>query len=340
VSHARFLATYAENPARWQADPCVQMYGQLLAVRDAQQGAFLVAAETLRAQTNLPRDLRASASRTRASVLFQKAAKMFETLQISLDGPWPRETFEETLKATAAACEAYLEALAESADPQLCKEVEPHCPEWPAAIDAVRSAYTEVLKLRAELRFRQIRWHSQQAEHARVVSEAARRGGTNDEASKAVDALQGAGLLPTTQEQELWQLAADACDRLVEECVLIEPARSTHVVADSAVTALRSRGQALQALTLKDLAIAHAMAHDLETAVENILKALRVRVGNPSMLTQNAADQIQAAAKGVLELCGRQLHSAETQAVGKAASSRAAEVAEAIAVFDAWRKGE
>jgi len=203
------------------------MYGQLLAVRDAQQDAFLVAAETLRVQTNLPPDLRASASRTKASVLFQKAAKLFESLTISLEGPWPVSTFDETLQATTTACEAYAQALAESADPDLCRLVEPHCPEWPAAVSAVQRAHAEVLKLRAELRFRQIKWYSRQAELARVVSEAAHGRRSSDEASRAVDSLQIAGLAPTVQEQELWQLAANACDQLVAECTQIKLADSS-----------------------------------------------------------------------------------------------------------------
>merc|ERR1740123_1953083 len=198
------------------------MYGQLLAVRDAQQDAFLVAAETLRLQTNLPRDLRASASRTKASVLFQKAAKLFESLTISLEGPWPVSSFDETLQATTMACEAYAQALAESSDPDLCKQVEPHCPEWPAAVSAVQRAHVEVLKLRAELRFRQIRWYSRQAELARIVSEAAHGRRSNDEASRAVDSLQLAGLAPTVQEQDLWQCAANACEQVVGECMQIE----------------------------------------------------------------------------------------------------------------------
>merc|ERR1712151_1427656 len=102
------------------------------------------------------------------------------------------------------------------------------------------------------------------------------------------------------------------------------------VDSDSALVAIRSRGQALQALSLKDLAVANAMSHNLEAAVENILRALRVRVGDPSMLSQSAVEQIQAAAKGVLELCGRALRSAETKGAGMAASSRATELAEAI----------
>lgn len=331
------MATYAENPGRWQSEPCVQMYGQLLMVRDAQQDAFLMAADTLRTQSNLPRDLRASAGRTRASVLFQKAAKVFDKLEIHVDAPWPQATFDETLGAATSACEAYAEALAESADPKLCEEVLPHCPEWADAITAVRNAYMEVLKLRAELRFRQIRWHSRQAERARVVSEAARRGGAGDEASRAVDALQDAGLLPTTQEQELWQLATDACAKLIEECVqLTSPGSDTH----SDLAAVRSRGQAIHALTLKELAVAQAMSHDLAAAVESIVQALHTRVSDPAQLTENQEEQIRAAAKGMFELCGRELRAAETKADGVAASNRANEVTKAIASFDAWRRAE
>jgi len=337
----RHLRTYAENPAPWQSDPCVQMYGQLLAVRDAQQDAFLVAAETLRLQASLPPDLRASASRTKASVLFQKAAKLFESLTVSLEGPWPVSTFDETLQATTTACEAYAQALAESADPDLCRQVEPHCPEWPAAVLAVQRAHVEVLKLGAELRFRQIRWYSRQAELARVVSEAAHGRRSSDEASRAVDSLQLAGLAPTVQEQDLWQLAANACDQLVAECMpieLVDTSSPSEGADSSSLTVLQSRGQALQAITLKDLAISQALLHDLDAAVVSMLQALNIRVGDPAMLTKNAADQIKAAAQGMLKLCERELH--QTAARGAAASNHAKDLASAISSFEAWCRAE
>lgn len=312
-----------------------------MAVRDAQQDAFLVAAETLRLQTNLPPDLRASASRTKASVLFQKAAKLFEGLTVSLEGPWPVSAFDETLQATTAACEAYAQALAESADPELCRLVEPHCPEWPAAVSAVQRAHAEVLKLRVELRFRQIKWYGRQAELARVVSEAAHGRRSSDDASRAVDSMQVAGLAPTVQEQELWQLAADACDRLVAECAQAEPADTgprSEGAGSSSLAALRSRGQALQAITLKDLAISQALVHDLDAAVASMLLALSVRVGDPAVLSENAAEQIRAAAQGMLALCERELH--QTAARGAAASKHATEMASAMSAFDAWYRSE
>eukprot|EP00932_Pfiesteria_piscicida_P012450 SRR837773.23830.p2 GENE.SRR837773.23830~~SRR837773.23830.p2 ORF type:complete len:127 (-),score=10.81 SRR837773.23830:55-399(-) len=52
------------------------MYGQLLLVRETQEDAFLVAAETLRGQTHLPRDLRASAGRARAGVFGQEGSEV------------------------------------------------------------------------------------------------------------------------------------------------------------------------------------------------------------------------------------------------------------------------
>jgi len=333
VQPGRCFATYAEHPARWQSDPCVQMYGQLLAVRDAQEEAFLVAAETLRTQVDLPRDLRASASRTRASVLFKKAATSFQALHISLEEPWPEAAFEEALGHAAAAAEAYAQALKETGDPALIKEVEPHVPDWPKVLAHVSAAHTEVLKLRAELRFRQIRWHSRQAEHARVLGERARKGKASaDDASIAAEALEKAGLPMTTEEQNLLAVSADACEKLVGECIRDGDGTG------SETSLLRSRAEAYRALVLKDLAIAHALVHELEAAVGHAVAALDMRVEDSILYTTEAAEQVRAAAEGVFVLCGHELRAADTQLRGEQASFWAAKIATAMAKFDHYRK--
>lgn len=333
ASWRRSLSTYAENPAQWQSDPCVQMYGQLLAVRDAQPDAFLVAAETLRAQLNLPRDLRASASRTRASVLFQTAGKLYEDLQMTLEGPWPGQGFDEALAAASRACEAYEDALAETSDPDLCKDVETHCPEWPAALAATEAAYVEVRKLRAVLREREVRWHGRQAEHARAISDAARRpGSSGDGAARATEALHAAGLGLTVEEEDLLRIAVTAADSMIVECEASK--RLGNLGSQTVLMQLRSKGQALKIMMLKDLAIASAMTYNLEVATEHIISALREIPADPAVLTESAAEQLRAAAKGVLELCGRELQRSDTQSQGKLVTQWATDISEAIALFD------
>jgi len=313
------------------------MYGQLLGVRDSQREAFLVAAETLRARADLPRDLRASAGRTRASVLFQQAASLLESLRVGLEAPWPAEAFAEVIDAACRACDAYEAALAESSEPSLCHEVAPHCPEWPAAVEAVGKAAVEVRKLRAELRFREVKWHSRQAERARAVGAAAARpGGAGDSGLRAADELREVGLPPTIEEEEVWALAARAAETLVKECG--EGGETARHDSDGALRALRSRGQALQMLCLKDLAVACAMSHKLDEAVEHMLAALRLRVDDPGTLAEGAVEQVQAAAQGLATLCGRELPAASTQQAAHAAASRAAELAQALADFGAWQR--
>jgi len=323
----------------------VQMYGKLLSAREAQPDAFLVAAETLRAQPHLPRDLKASVGRIRASVLFQTAAKLFEGLAISLEGPWPADAFDSVLEATTRACEAYAEAVAESGDPQLCKEVEPHCPEWQEALAAVRAAHAEVMKLRAELRFREIRWHSRQAERAKLLSEAAAGRGRGESTAEASSALEAAGLSPmTAREEELLAQALAACESLVAEC-------TGDAAADPAVLALALRGRALRILLLKDLAVACAMVHRLEESVGHMLRALRTLRSGDEAPAEPAADgsafaelrqalgaageaQLRAAAQGVVELCRREITSADTQGAASSAARWAGDVSQAVANLD------
>lgn len=342
-----FFATYAQDPLKWQVDPAVMMYGQLLKVRDTQPDAFLVAAETLRAQKNLPRDLRASATRARATVHFQKAAAAFEALSIAPDAPWPGPAFVEALAAATTACNAYEAAVAESADPELCIEVLPHVPQWPEVVRAAQTAHLEVRKLRAELRFKQINWHTKQAEHARAVAEAKREGSSGGLAGRAATALEAADLAGSEaeQERELWTLTAAACEELVAECApgeedLKEEEKGSEagIATTAALQALQARGLALQALTLKDLAVACAMDKDLEVSVGHMLRALQLRPRNTAALTGAGAEQIRVAAKGVLELCGRQMQTASEQVMGETAALWAAKLSEAISGFDGWRK--
>eukprot|EP00401_Gymnodinium_catenatum_P000772 CAMPEP_0117471942 /NCGR_PEP_ID=MMETSP0784-20121206/7989_1 /TAXON_ID=39447 /ORGANISM="" /LENGTH=373 /DNA_ID=CAMNT_0005266073 /DNA_START=48 /DNA_END=1169 /DNA_ORIENTATION=+ len=338
----RPFATYAADPGRWQADPCVQMYGQLLAVRDAQPGAFLVAAETLRAQPNLPKDLRASASRTRASVLFRQAAKLATPLNLGADSPWPKHEFVEALSAVSLACDAYDEALAESSEPALCREVAPHCPEWPEALVATKAAQLQAQKLRAELRFRQALWHGRQAERSRAIVEVERLGTSAVEAAERAGAALKAVGLADASEQSLWVEAASAAETLNEELVgVLSHVADEHASATSRkeLAALLSRGQALHMVLLKDLAVACAMSGRLEQAVGHMLAALRLRVQDPQALEDVAAEQVRAAAKGVLELCSRELGVAETRREANSVCSQGGEIAEAIAAFDAWRDG-
>ena len=121
----------------------------MLPVRGVETEAFLTAASSLRSQ-DVPNDLKASASRMSASVLFQQAAKAFESLDIQPDKVWPT-TFDGAVALSVRTCEAYKEAVAESSDAALCKEVAPFCPEWPAAVTSLRGAEVEARKLLAEL---------------------------------------------------------------------------------------------------------------------------------------------------------------------------------------------
>jgi len=232
--------------------------------------------------------------------LFEKAAELFGGLSISIEEPWPARAFDEALGASTTACEAYAEALAESADPDLCREVEPHCPGWSAAVSAAREAHVQVLRMRAELRFRQIRWYSLQAELVRAVSENARRGLSDSlEAPLATEALEKAGLMGTTKEHQLWTVAADSCSELVCEC------EGTAVDMDPTVSGVRSRAQALWAL--KDLAAAHAVGQNLEAAVDHVLEALALRAEDSAMLDSAGAEQVRLTAQGVLGLCCQEI---------------------------------
>jgi len=119
---------------------------------------------------------------------------------------------------------------------------------------------------------------------------------------------------------------------------LVDTSSQPESADSSSLTVLQSKGQALQAITLKDLAISQALVHDLDAAVVSMLQALNIRVGDMAMLTQNAADQIKAAAQGMLKLCERELH--QTAARGAAASKHAQDLASAISSFEAWYRAE
>eukprot|EP00928_Gymnodinium_smaydae_P033453 TRINITY_DN23964_c0_g5_i1.p2 TRINITY_DN23964_c0_g5~~TRINITY_DN23964_c0_g5_i1.p2 ORF type:complete len:433 (-),score=114.08 TRINITY_DN23964_c0_g5_i1:95-1393(-) len=330
---------YAANPGAWQADPFVQMYGQLLAVRDQNLEAFLMAADTLRQALHLPADLRASVGRTRATVLFQEAVRLTEGLQVSPEVPWPEEDFEKALAAATKACKAYDAAVGESSDPALCKALATLCPEWPEAVSITAVASVEVRKLRGELRLREARWHARHAEHARAVVAAARgEGGNGDAASRACEALHAAGLPATVEEVDLWDRAAAAARKLIEECAAPEilPADANKAAAaQEALGALRSQGQVLLMMALKDSAVACAMAHELDAAVKHMLDSLAVRVETAGILTPGAAEQVQAAAQGVMKLCFREMNAAGSQSVSEAVAQHGIDLGNALSAFNA-----
>lgn len=296
-----------------------------------------MAANTLRSNMDLPRDLRASAARTCASLLFQKASTNFKQLKVNFDAPWPKSTFDEVLTSTNQACDAYEEAVAESSDPDLCKEIEAHCPEWPDVIAATQKGHVAVRTLLAALRFQEVSWHCQQVGHARAVAEAERHGvDLDNKGSSGMQALKAVGLSPKILEEDLCMSAFVAAKKVSEECII----KHDTVDGDGNTTllALRSRGQAFQMLILKDMAIACAMSKKIDKAVEHMLQALHTHVEDETYLPDMTVKQVQAAAEGLLELLKRELITAETQSQAKNVPSKINEIDVAVKLFNSNRK--
>lgn len=327
----RHISIYAENPDRWRNDPLVAMYGQLLGVKDEQHESFVVAANSLREMRNLPADLRASAARVKASVLFKLMVQKAGALKLDLAEPWPLKDVEEALEAATRACTAYEEAIAESTEPALLEAVAVPCPDWGLAVSGTRKAHVEARKLRAEIRARRVQWLSRQARLAREAMEAAQRGDSLA-GTEAADGLALAGLSRMVEEEEVRLLAVIECERMLEECLAV-------LVDDSEARALlkemRARGQASLVIALKDLSIAYAMGYKLETSVQYILRALRIELEDPDAISNNVREQLRAAAEGIVELCTR------TDIKGGAGQDPKAqqwglEIGMAVAEFNMW----
>merc|ERR1712217_288664 len=124
------------------------------------------------------------------------------------------------------------------------------------------------------------------------------------------------------------QTALAAAERMIAECEIGDKNKSVQGDGLAALSSLRAKGQALKIMMLKDLAIASAMSYKLDLATEHMIAALLEGPEDPAALTKEAAEQVRAAAKGVLELCGRELQRANTQAEAEAATKWSTKIAE------------
>mmetsp|Transcript_3121 Transcript_3121/g.7920 ORF Transcript_3121/g.7920 Transcript_3121/m.7920 type:complete len:362 (-) Transcript_3121:12-1097(-) len=334
----RWIAIYAADPARWQSDPCIQMYGQMLCMRDQQTEAFVIAVDTMRSQRSVPSDLRASAGRSKAAVLFKSAAKSASELQLALDAPWPKPAFERAVSACQRACVAGEEAYVESSAPTLWAAVLPYCPEWPQAVSSARATYIESKKLLADLHLRHVRWVLRQANQARKATE--------EEGAADPETLEAVGLLGTVEVSEVLKLAVDAADLLVAAAAPVvcndddfaSGSRPTQE-EEAALRALRSKGQSLRIVASGDFAVALAKAGQLQVAGEQILRALQMRVEDVNALSIESFEQVREAANGILALCTHEAMNAETQAAASSAANLGRKVAEAISSFTSWKVG-
>ena len=135
-------------------------------------------------------------------------------------------------------------------------------------------------------------------------------------------------------EDQLYQITLDQTEKMVEGCADLD------VPSDAPKTwiTMRSRAQALQIVLLKDLTVAKALSGELDAAVRHVLHALRIRVEEPFLLPNIAADQVCAVAQGVLELCNREMSSADTESQALAASASASQIVDAVSSFKSWAK--
>merc|ERR1712217_837022 len=107
---------------------------------------------------------------------------------------------------------------------------------------------------------------------------------------------------------------------------------------NTALLDLRSRGQALQILILKDMAVACAMSKKLNEAIEHMLQALQTHVEDATYLQEISVKQVLAAADGLLELLKRELITAETQSQVSHISMKTHEIDVALKLFNSNRK--
>jgi len=309
-------------------------------MRDQQTEAFVVAVDTMRAQRSVPSDLRASAARSKAAVIFKSAAKAASELDLALDAQWPSKSFDDAVSACERACAAGQEAYAESSNTTLWTAVLPHCPEWPEAVASARATYIEAKKLLADLHYRHVRWLLWQVRHARNATEEADPAA----ASEAVKHLEAAGLRGTCEVLQLQKLVVEAAERLVAAVAPVDCSNDSSATESlptqeevAALRALRSRGQALRMVAVADLAVEVAKSGELQAASEQILSALQMRVEDASKLDTNSFEQVREAANGMLALCTHEAMNAETQAAGSSAATLGRKLAEAIANFTSWR---
>merc|ERR1712194_794788 len=119
------------------------------------------------------------------------------------------------------------------------------------------------------------------------------------------ESLHAAGLDMTVEEEDLLKIALVAAEQMIVECSAGEHLQEKHDDEnDGVLRTLRAKGQVAKIMAQKDLAIASAMAYNLEVATSHVVSALKEIPEDAKAFPKASAEQLRAAAKGVLELCG------------------------------------
>lgn len=328
LSGVRHFATYAAEPQKWQSDEDVRQYAKFLAVEEKEPDAFIAAAVQLRSRADLPADLRASAGRSQARVLFRRAVKCYEALSINPRKSWPSEAYEEAVQASTRAYDLYTAVLDESKDQALIAELAEITQDWEAAVAATSAAYVEVRKLRATLCLLRARWLLAQVEQARAVAHA-ERSGASSAAFESAERLRSAGL-PDAKEDELLHEVVGAADRIAELC-----ASDSHVPTSEDLQKLRIQGQTLLIVNLKDLALACACNHRIEEAAQHMIRALSIRLDGGKPLPADIKEQVGMVAQAVWEHCTKNLKSAATTEQAEAAMRLSTTLGSSLMSFNA-----